>query len=61
MKEKENVCCIHLGVIRCGDSDEHQHVACEESEDGTMIDNEYIKKYCLGVEHSGCPLLKEGE
>ncbi|KKL24691.1 hypothetical protein LCGC14_2412780 [marine sediment metagenome] len=58
MTEQENVCCIHLGVIRCGESDEHQHIACAESKDGTIsIDNEHIKNHCLGISHNGCPFL----
>ena len=57
-----NVCCIHLGVIACGDSDKHQHFACEENEVGTLeIDNKHIKNHCLGTDHSNCPLLEKQE
>jgi len=60
MSEKENVCCIHLGVIACGDGGEHQHLACEESKTGVLeIDNEHIKNHCLGTNHSNCPLFPE--
>ena len=58
----ENVCCTHLLIIECGDSEEHQHIACNGSLDGTVgIDNDHVKNHCLGVDHSDCPLLPRGE
>ena len=58
----ENVCCPMLNIVDCGDTDEHKHLLCASKciIDTTMIDNEQVKRYCIG-DFSQCKYYpKEG-
>ena len=57
-KNVENVCCRHLGIIECGDTDAHSHIACSNL--AVLPDNAHVKKHCLGAPPYKCPHYKKG-
>ena len=49
MSNEENVCCIALEIVECGDSEWHNHLYCRvKRKGGHLITNEHVKTFCLG-------------
>ena len=73
----ENVCCPNLGILACGDTNEHKHLVCHRAFgvtlaehkdllphhafDGTLVDKDTVKLFCVG-NFTGCPdRVKKGD
>lgn len=46
----ENVCCPHLKIVKCHDTEDHKHLFCdyENTVERMMIDNDWVKVFCIG-------------
>lgn len=58
----ENVCCSHLRVVACGDTDEHAHLFCDSQYTikETIVSNDWVKEFCLGG-FAKCEYYPRGE
>ena len=57
----DNICCPHLVVLDCADTDSHKHIGCCASLDDSLgLDNNKAMVWCLG-DFANCPMRPRGE
>ena len=58
----ENVCCPHLEVVGCADTDEHRHLYCDSQFTIKQLvhDNDWVKEFCVG-DFKNCKYFPKSE
>jgi hypothetical protein len=56
-EERTNICCPHILVVECHDTDENSHLVCNSHYSPMIIDKWFVLKYCMQESFKQCPLL----
>jgi hypothetical protein len=58
MSKEINVCCPYLGIMNCGDTDEHKHISCS-AKGGLIVNSDTVFKCISDHNWQGCKEFKK--